>query len=705
MVGLFHCSFLLVEDDGSSFVSSSLGIGLFSTSIYDDDAYFLGCVSYWNNNNFDGPFRAARAFGMLAGLATTITFVTTMVLYLVVQAPSTNVWKQRAWAVTKGLFFGAFLCELLTFVAFARDVCNNAETACRIGAASGLGILNLVLLLGQSAVVYILPTPDTPVLVLQVEDDHRSENAQPLSGNKDNRNIISGAEEKHPEVEKEQQSAVGEGMKNLAEDRCRRQQPHLTIWQAVVRRYHSVGNHSYARLLMTVTIVMSWVCSIIGVTGCTFFLVGATGQDWQELSGLGLFHRAYYKNNNILGCIAYSPSNKGDFDGPLQVGRAFGVLTLIFITICLVSSIALQGFFDTSRNKEKAWWLLVQLTLPVACLCQVITFATFQTESCTHTDSVACVPGTAGIFAILNVLLVFPLALFVFSLPCPGKPCFRVRELPPKSNIPSVIKSQVKMYKQFQLNQKQKKFAEVDADENVLPEPSQNSESHTLDLEECSETTDVVKCATLVERDDDKCTIRREVERGDGSKTITVTVKEYERSCATENPSRHPQQRNARVEGSASEEVSILSQTRANVWDRQVNLEQFEIVDLDDREPAKHNCEPAKKHSQVRGRPQESISRQRKSSPLQDHGWPDTNAPISSQQAVEEVAMSILREMYQEQFRIQKEGAMKSQMFAENHRTKTTSSASKLGEKNEDHDDDDEFDGYCVASHSSKDHG
>jgi len=203
---------------------------------------------------------------------------------------------------------------------------------------------------------------------------------------------------------------------------------------------------------MTVAVVMSlcWIFTLVGVTRCTFLLVGAKGQDKADYSGLGLFNRAYYYHDDILGCISYPPAASGDFDQPFEVGRAFGTITLLLMTTAFVSFFGLHGFTEVSHHKKKAWLALTQCTVPCAFVSQLITFSVVKTESCTHHDSVECVLGVAGVFAMLNVLLLFPLAIFIFAVPCPSKPMFRLSCSVPPSVIPPVAPSHVEQYKEQQ---------------------------------------------------------------------------------------------------------------------------------------------------------------------------------------------------------------------------------------------------------------
>ena len=97
------------------------------------------------------------------------------------------------------------------------------------------------------------------------------------------------------------------------------------------------------RITIAVMICVSWIFTLIATTRCTFILVGATGQERSELSGLGLFNRAYYMNDDVLGCIAYPRAAKSEFDSAFESGRAFGMMTLLLMTVAFGSFLVLHG--------------------------------------------------------------------------------------------------------------------------------------------------------------------------------------------------------------------------------------------------------------------------------------------------------------------------------------------------------------------------
>ena len=111
--GTFHCSFIMIEminaitnettsDTEEQVVDHPVGLGLFSTSVYDMDANLLGCVSYYGTSDeFDGAFRAARTFGLMTFLSISIALVCVLLVTLFIEPRSI---KAKLWKVARFLF-------------------------------------------------------------------------------------------------------------------------------------------------------------------------------------------------------------------------------------------------------------------------------------------------------------------------------------------------------------------------------------------------------------------------------------------------------------------------------------------------------------------------------------------------------------------------------------------------------------------------
>ena len=652
MVGTFHCSFLMLERTTES-SNIREGLGLFSTSIYDMDDNLLGCVAYGKGDAaMDAPLRAARAFGMMGVLSISMAFVLTSSVQLFLEdtpcvsatdttslrntSPNALLFLQghrkTLWSIATCLFFGGFLCELMTFIVFGKGICNADDMSCRTGGASILSILNLLLLPVLSAVMYAVPPVATPLFLwrrdiidenlLQCtstkllspyleEGDAKFEilSIQPASvvGESKYRGgpvDVDELEEYHvgpvdlDKLDEEIDNAVVmEGIECVAKDHLGkhpRQSTKPSWYQQIIQTYFAMGRHPRTRVIVAVGLCMSWAFTTVGVTDCTFMLVGIDGQDRDDMSGLGLFNRAFYKNGDILGCIAYSPTGNTTFDGPFHIGRAFGVMALIFITTSLISFIIVHGFLKGSPAKEIIWWIATQLTLPVAFVAQTITFASFETQSCTHSESMDCVPGKAGVFAILSAILLFTWSILIFSLSCPKDPFFRFRPTLPKVRSPRYVKSQAEAYKKIQSQKKQKACAQdkkSDVQETPTPEPtgeatedySEDDSNCNMSLASSSFLRHPVSCNAVAEEREGRKITAKEVVHVDGSTTKT-TIVECGYICGTGKPKSSVVSSRVQIQPATSKDNSSQRQSLPGVthsWDSRSSADKFEVTDMD----------------------------------------------------------------------------------------------------------------------------
>lgn len=126
----YGCFYFRVEAENG--LSQDLGLLSFSNSVqfWYDGTY--ECIAYSSSQSFDSAFTAARAFGIMGNIFTGIPMIYAIVMACMSMPKIVNT------VMTFMMFFGS-LCEILTFVAFAADVCTNAAS-CTFNVGAGLAI-------------------------------------------------------------------------------------------------------------------------------------------------------------------------------------------------------------------------------------------------------------------------------------------------------------------------------------------------------------------------------------------------------------------------------------------------------------------------------------------------------------------------------------------------------------------------------------
>ena len=180
VVGVNRCTFLLVgsrHPQGQSLASGSsfAGKGLFSQAIDDDtNGEFLGCVAYSEETvgELDAAFKTGRAFGAITSLLTT-----TVLVLGIAQLFCHVTLRHRIWFFLRALLPVITLAQMITFTAFASNVCQGIAE-CRPGGTGIAVILNVFLLTILSIVVCVVPPPLNPVFKLQRMQDVHVEGAR-----------------------------------------------------------------------------------------------------------------------------------------------------------------------------------------------------------------------------------------------------------------------------------------------------------------------------------------------------------------------------------------------------------------------------------------------------------------------------------------------------------------------------------------------
>jgi hypothetical protein len=136
--GCFYVTASVPDDTIIGIINEgTLGFGLFS---YSDplNAYYdltYSCITYSYDVAeyfFDAAFQAARAFGVMGNIAIGVPMIAAILLSCMTLS------KGILKIFTIMLFFGS-LCEILTFVIFASEMCSNYNCKFNVGAGLAIG--------------------------------------------------------------------------------------------------------------------------------------------------------------------------------------------------------------------------------------------------------------------------------------------------------------------------------------------------------------------------------------------------------------------------------------------------------------------------------------------------------------------------------------------------------------------------------------
>lgn len=164
---------------------------------------------------------------------------------------------------------------------------------------------------------------------------------------------------------------------------------------------------------------------------CTFVRVGLPDADYSQLSEIGLFQ--YNLASDEHQCVAYS--NTINFSAAVKTARAFGVLCCILTSLVMLQAL---GLLLVYQNMRELVWKSVRFLVMAAPLAQVLTFTAFADDQCS-TSNQKCVPGTAGIFAVFNVMVLIVLAGVTWFATPPGQPLYEIKRLeapPAAADVP-----------------------------------------------------------------------------------------------------------------------------------------------------------------------------------------------------------------------------------------------------------------------------
>jgi hypothetical protein len=539
----------------TTFENRNVGLGLFSKAVYDIDGDLLGCVRYISND-FDYMFVVGRALGIITLTFSTFTFVI-ICIALFFKPKLTPV----LWSLIRLLPVCATLSQIFTFMVLGSEQCEGE--GCSLSSAGVAAVLNVFVLSTLSVMANLVAPPTNPWFVWWSDDVFAATRETLVRPDERYGEFVSSDEAAKHNVSSRTAIDMMQGMEdvNLQDEELPAPSVSDDSVHTATSIHESLASSTELRkrkglqLITFTMILLSWVISLVGVKRCTFILIGPIGGGPSDYSGIGLYTRASYNMDDMIGCLAYTDSVNDDFDATFQAARAFGAVTALLMTTVLLISLV-QLF--THVGSAKAWYVTRAL-LPSAVICQALVFLAYRTEMCTSSpEFIECIPGGAGIIVIINIVLMVGLSIFTLLMPPPSNPIFAVyrvkrndeahggcsttSSLPMASGEARVTASTSKAASLFTLQEE-----ELDSGEDTESDSLEDYESREkiVKIAPIARTSGDVKISPIAKTlgepeetitismeftNDEKKTIKT-ITYPDGSKTVTTTIEElYEES-------------------------------------------------------------------------------------------------------------------------------------------------------------------------------
>jgi len=161
--------------------------------------------------------------------------------------------------------------------------------------------------------------------------------------------------------------------------------------------------------------------SILGVADCSFMLESPQGISPNDLSmnrRVGLFNRAVYDTDgDLLGCVAYT--DKNSFDAKFRAGRAFGILTVLFVGSANTLFATNILFLPPASG---LLWVISQYLVIMGTITQMFTFfAVGSSFACAASN---CPLTGVGVLAAINVVLLVGFSISTYLTPPPMRGWF-----------------------------------------------------------------------------------------------------------------------------------------------------------------------------------------------------------------------------------------------------------------------------------------
>jgi hypothetical protein len=161
--------------------------------------------------------------------------------------------------------------------------------------------------------------------------------------------------------------------------------------------------------------------SVVSIAQCTFIVLAPdNSQTSTMLVARGMFTEAYYEEGTLRGCLSYT--SESNFKGAFMASRVFGVFTSFILAVSVVLASAMV-LFVTRHHLRRMFLLIMRILNPFAFFFSAFMFSAFSADECSA-PGISCKPGSAGIVAAVNTIVIFVVAVLAILVPGPKHSIF-----------------------------------------------------------------------------------------------------------------------------------------------------------------------------------------------------------------------------------------------------------------------------------------
>lgn len=130
--------------------------GLFRMHVMEKDYGFEGCVSL-PSDTLEGGYKSGRAFGifLMIGITTAFLLMNAMTLFVKI-----HFLRRLMYLGVRICAVFALLSNLMMFTVFSNQLCDTEDARCPPGPAGIVAIVNSLVLITLSVLVFIIPCPN-----------------------------------------------------------------------------------------------------------------------------------------------------------------------------------------------------------------------------------------------------------------------------------------------------------------------------------------------------------------------------------------------------------------------------------------------------------------------------------------------------------------------------------------------------------------